>query len=225
MRCTQELLLFTASTARPGAQQQHWQPAAPIEGGPSACSVASAWSSSEASASSTAAGASTSSFILASSCVAVSAAPLPRPVYRPSTTVGRRVSAWSCTAASRWTPGPDAQLCSTRPPTHMCHSRAPQQPGGVRTSRSAFSSRSDPSRSSSDSWPPANMSRPDSARATTARSSLSSECSSSCCARCATSALPLPAGQAPRLAKSEHDPAVSLAAKWTAAHHDVGAKP
>jgi len=61
-----------------------------------ACSVASAWSSSEASASSTAAGASTSSFILASSCVAVSAAPLPRPVYRPSTTVGRRVSAWSC---------------------------------------------------------------------------------------------------------------------------------
>ena len=54
------------------------------------------------------------------------------------------------------------------------------------------SRKSEPSKSSSDSWPPANMSRPERARATMARSSLSRECSSSCCARYATSALPLP---------------------------------
>ena len=52
---------------------------------------------------------------------------------------------------------------------------------------------SEPRRSISVSWLPANISKPDRARATTARSSLNRECSSSCLALLETSVLLCPA--------------------------------
>ena len=68
---------------------------------------------------------------------------------------------------------------------------------------------SEPRRSISVNWLPANISRPERALATTARSSLSRLCSRRCCAFIATSPLPFPALANENLAEPllEHVPA------------------